>query len=497
MRNTSTLRVQLRLEKGLIMKNSKVPSNVLSTALFDGTNPVERLQRRTLERDSLSARAQDELNHMVQRGLRNNPEQASNAEDIEQIIRSISLSDGPRIEDAYRISGKDFPNSDGSNTSIALTVGDLQSKNRVLAASLLSLAAGETVTDDGDRFVWRSINSYGPQLIFAADPETQLRYDENGMVQNPAMLYPYPFSADTLQTDFDARSIMFMRGELKHNEKGEPVFCIRPIQNASDSILLAVKWDDVNQPTRGTLPAVTTEKTVLKITLYAKGISNKGNEGYDFFIVPCNQPGGNLNRLIAAAAAGYAATIAEQEAAFVQKFQLLAKLDAVIKERDLALASMANTVRTLELDCNEFARQHSLKASTFHRTAFAYIEGCIAEIPESPRCLSPEELQNLVTTDLLEKARFGISKQRAFIYRWKEFAPRYKALEDTVESLGGELFVADHYASINLPGESQKTYAYSESDLESCLNYLDECQKLNRSTREKNNKRLAAYGYKG
>lgn len=481
------------------MKNFKIPSNVSSTAqVFDKTNPIERLQRNLSELDNLSAQAQDALNHLVQRELRNSPEQVNKSEDITQIIRSISLSDGPRIEDAYRISGKDFPNSDGSNTSIALTVGDLQSKNRVLAASLLSLAVGETVTDDGDRLVWQSSSSYGPKLSFAADSETQLRYDENGMVQNPAMLCPCPFLASALQTDFDASSIMFVRGTLKRNEKEEPVFCVRPIQNASDSILLVAKWGGANQPTRGTLPAVIAGKTTLEITLFEKVTSKKGGEGYDFYVLPCNQPNGDdLNRLIITAAAGRAAAIAEQEVAFVQKFQLLTKLDAAIEERDLALAGMANTVRTLELDCNEFARQHSLKTPTFHRTAFAYIEDCIAEIPESPRCLSLEELQNLVTTDLLEKARFGISKQRAFIYRWKEFAPRYKALEGAVELLGGELFVADHYASINLPGESQKTYAYSESDLESCLNYLEECRKLNRSTREKNNKRLAAYGYKG
>lgn len=479
------------------MKNSKAPSNVLSTALFDGTNPVERLQRRTLERDNLSAQARDALSHIVQRELRNNPEQAGNSEDIEQIIGSISLSDEPRIEDAYRISGKVFPNSDGPNIGTALTVGDLQSKNRTLAAGLLSLAVGGTVTDDGDRFFWQSSDPHSPQLIFVADSETQLRYNENGMVQNPAMLYPYPFSASTLQTNFDARSIMFMRGELKHNGKGEPVFCIRPIQNASDSILLAVKWGDANQPTRGTLPAVTTEKTVLQITFYAKDTSNKGDEGYDFYIVPCNQPDGDLNRLIAAATASYAATIAEQEATFVQKFQLLAKLDAAIKERDLALAGMVDTVRTLKSDCNEFAKQHFLKAPTFHRTAFAYIEDCIAKVPESPRCLSLEELQDLVATDLLEKARFGISKQRAFISRWKKFAPRYKALESTVELLGGELSVTDHYAAIDLPGESQKTYDYSESDLESCLDFLEERRKWDQVAHEKNNKRLAAYGYKG
>lgn len=365
----------------------------------------------------------------------------------------------------------------------AVLIEELSEKNPKKAIDLLMAIIGTKVTKEGNLFLWKYPYAYVPQMSFAVDGETPLRYDDCGRVIHPLILAECPFLQYELGVDFDANDVWIAKGRFIAGDDG-PIFLAQPVQDHSTHLLVVAKWGGAHSKTKGCTPEVTQAWTELAMDHFEHITSKKGGEGCDFYVLRCDQPNGmDLVRSTIEASVAKADSIAVDEATFTQKFVVLNRLQEKDEELQERLRELKEALENMSDSCIELAADPDQTIGLFaHVPEYTIPDYENTRLNYSRTMDLSTLLQIMASDDTLSDLTNYEDMAAIHTAAWKSFAPRYAKLQPVVARLHGWMEIFDEYTTIVLPAREsakdgdtrpiEKVFWFSEKQLNECIEFL-------------------------
>lgn len=452
---------------------------------------IHRFRKELREMEDLEAQAKEAILGCTEQGWQE--DHPGRPFELRELLR---MQNPHTIERICRIVGCDYdPNR-------AITLGDLARVSLEKAKFILSDITDADVTTHGHVFLLQDRGQYAPQKFsIGLDYDTQLLYNDCGLLTDPIVNCPALFLGARLGFDFNA-NVRIARGEfafMKQEGTCEPkrVFRVGPIAEASTHLLIVAEWGGSSSKTRGHSEAKIKSQDSLEITHFERISSKKGGEGVDYYIVPCQQHGVDINSLINLTAAQYHAAMVEDMAVYYEKSQLIKKLDVGIENFKLALNVYAAKMQKLRTECAEFMQ--SLEQSYFITPPELPTEVIDDNIDfDAFRYLGIEEIEELLADNPVAELQREIEGAETAVLNWELFVPRYLPVHRIVTKLGGNFSITGDRAKLSFPAPNfqDQSFFFSEGSLYTCTALIETYCNDESGYRSKNDVWLAKYGAK-
>lgn len=530
--------VQLRLEKGRYTMNKQYFSN-LPSALNEAAQhpqtpfatPKEKaavkeslatLKRRLHDVNGLSEASPDSNVVRKEADLPANnvlsPEGDYLSDKAKAALQLLHKVTCPLIDDLYNSCDREFdPTESGAlseerdpNTDPGpiLTFGEIAGNDIDWRVKTFDLIVNSSNTSYSDgHFTWTSREEYAPKLVFSLDGNTIPRYDECGKVINPAKPYDCPELGDLLEVDFNASSVTILNGKSFTLTDSMPIFELENPATPSKYILVVAKWGGAHCKARGRTATEVAQWQHLQIEHFEKVASKRGGEGCDYYVLPVNQSDplvGELKLYLAKLGLDRLHKVARGMREYDEKKMILDRIDERVHSLRDQVHECEEYYEQLRHDCSAMMKGKP-QYDIVHLPTFDWPEFGKFDPESCKRNSSPDMLRHQCYNLYLESKQLASYQTRAAVHAkaWMSFAPRYAALQAKVIALFGWLVVHEDHASIVLPARDRKPteddslvmkmdFGFSEGQLRSCLDFLQNHEKAEMTDMVENSRALAS-----
>ncbi len=408
-----------------------------------------------------------------------------------------------RADELYRRLEKEFdPNQ-------PLTVGDLTTVGRKFAQKVLTYAERpqrliqSEVTDCGATYIWSiSDKLYQPAFGFIARDQTPLYFDERGRLYG----LTHTFAAKGFlkgEMEFLGNEIRLLAGKywpkndvfeptpaldathvMVEVSWGGPQSTLRGVPRLQD---LDGNWMNDASPTPATCAINVRDRKLndLVIARFCKCTSKNGGQGYDFYILPLDQPVVDVRKALIRPQKEHFLRQANEAQTLQQKLQMIGHLQDVAAEVTEAAEDCTRQVERTNARClsNEVCNEPCTSAPHF-QISISKMNGVDPlNLGSYDLDKSLEELNvvnsAVLTMQIMDELECTMAKIQATVMAWQIFAPRYNLLRAQIEGYCGYLEVRPDHAYVQLPSQDssmeklERNFYYSNVQFAECVKLLE------------------------
>lgn len=311
-------------------------------------------------------------------------------------------------------------------------------------------------------FCWYDTSQYASNhILFAVDYDTQIHYDARGRILDPFFFYKEA-------TSFINQYYKLGLGEGPctltpinlTGESNDDMCTIKPASAAEASAyLLRKEWGGSKRCPRTDMSkrAFDPSSKAVNVLFHASGISKKGKNGMDYYIVPKynNQEFQSFNKLVAdQESEKLNKVIYPAQHVFAKKLEKIAEIKAM---RD-----QTSQQNTLDVKVELLKLSERCKANPVAKLPLVQIPQLDLELSVSTLTLD-DLLDGTLETIEQEKqkgwvqasAENALDRLEKIVEKWEKFAPLYAAQRSTIEMLDGGMIIYGDHAWIELPSTEQ------------------------------------------